>query len=478
MEIYRFRTTYGLLDGHNELEKQEIYFASPDELNDPMEGFRDIFWKGDDILWRNLLKNYLFCLEHIYLLTIIAAEQIKVGAKDIPLFNYPITNYPSHRLAITGKVRKRFFERPAMNDLPAQLANRQNAIRHNELLSHLMFVHQFAIKTIEDIYLEEGMIMKRVFLLDEETLDETALKAGNLAAIYNQLEAENDEKVDKLEIFFQVANGIRQGYTLSSFAASAPQNLFSNTMFIINDFDEAFINKLETLIYPDWYSASFLTNCKNSAIWGYYGDYHKGVCLIYQPQETNGVPSLDIRTETGYNTSGPTIGFQTLTFRKVNYDHQHIEIDFFRSLGRSPAEFLESTWYRGENGELSPYGSHLQDITDEWRKNYWDNFQNSLTIKIKEWEYEQEYRLTIAGFLIDYSEKDKRKLEYKFEDLKGIIFGIKTSPLDKMKIITIIKEKCRQANRKDFEFYQAYYSRATRQIERQQLSLIDFNSNN
>jgi hypothetical protein len=28
-----------------------------------MEGFRDIFWRGDQIVWRNLLRHYVLCLE-------------------------------------------------------------------------------------------------------------------------------------------------------------------------------------------------------------------------------------------------------------------------------------------------------------------------------------------------------------------------------------------------------------------------------
>lgn len=43
--LYRFRPLKRLLQ-YGELEKQEIYFASPSELNDPMEGFRDLFWRG------------------------------------------------------------------------------------------------------------------------------------------------------------------------------------------------------------------------------------------------------------------------------------------------------------------------------------------------------------------------------------------------------------------------------------------------
>jgi hypothetical protein len=31
------------------------------ELNDPLEGFKDLFWKGDVIVWKNLLRHYLLC---------------------------------------------------------------------------------------------------------------------------------------------------------------------------------------------------------------------------------------------------------------------------------------------------------------------------------------------------------------------------------------------------------------------------------
>lgn len=461
MEIYRFRKAKDLLDGYQELEKQEIYFASPEQLNDPMEGFRDIFWKGDEIVWRNMLKNYLFCLEHIYLLTVIAAEKTKVDASDIPLFNYPITNYSPQRFAITEQVRKRFFERPAMDSLPGQLASRQNAIRRNELLSHLNYVHNFAVKAIEDVYLEQGIILSQNFSHDEAILDNLVSRSGNLAALYDQVENENEEKVDKMELFFQVANGIRQGATLAAFASTSPEHLFSNSMFIINEFDKAFIDKLETLLYPDWYSASFLSNCKNSAIWGNYGDSHTGICLIYEADEISGRFTLSLNNK-------------PLTFQKVIYDKKHIEIDFFRSLGRSPEIFLEHTWYKGENGSLSPFASHLKEGTAEWRTKYWENFQKSLGKKIKEWKYEKEYRLTINGFLDNYTEKEDRKLKYDFSSLKGLIFGINTTALDKMKIINIIKEKCRKTGRKDFEFYQAFYSRATAQIEKQTLSVTNF----
>jgi hypothetical protein len=51
--------------GYNELENQEIYFSPLEDLNDPMEGFIDFVWKGDEILWENFLKHYVLCFEHV-----------------------------------------------------------------------------------------------------------------------------------------------------------------------------------------------------------------------------------------------------------------------------------------------------------------------------------------------------------------------------------------------------------------------------
>ena len=61
-ELYRFRSINYLLGKYNELENQSIYFASPEKLNDPLEGLRNIFWQGDQIVWRNFFKQYIYCL--------------------------------------------------------------------------------------------------------------------------------------------------------------------------------------------------------------------------------------------------------------------------------------------------------------------------------------------------------------------------------------------------------------------------------
>ena len=60
MKLYRFRSDPEFtLD---ELEKNYFYFSLPNELNDPMEGFINLYWEGDKILWKNFLKHFLYTL--------------------------------------------------------------------------------------------------------------------------------------------------------------------------------------------------------------------------------------------------------------------------------------------------------------------------------------------------------------------------------------------------------------------------------
>jgi hypothetical protein len=63
--LYRYRSVKQVLDGFHELERQEIYFCPPADLNDPIEGFKDLCWLGDQIVWKNLLKHYILCLLHV-----------------------------------------------------------------------------------------------------------------------------------------------------------------------------------------------------------------------------------------------------------------------------------------------------------------------------------------------------------------------------------------------------------------------------
>jgi hypothetical protein len=129
-------------------------------------------------------------------------------------------------------------------------------------------------------------------------------------------------------------------------------------------------------------------------------------------------------------------------------------------------------WYRGDGGIMSATGRLTG--TDEWRERYWENFHTTVTTKLKDWQHEREYRITLQSHTVDLSILSERKLQYRFEDLQGVIFGMKTTTEDKIAIARIIQAKCKQTGRSEFEFYKAYYSRITGRIETTPWTLVNF----
>lgn len=476
--MYRFRPIENLLEKYNELENQEIYFASPEELNDPIEGFRDIYWKGDSIIWKNLLKQYLRCLEHIFSLVLILGEDKKLYWKDIPIhinsLKFPTKEYK----AIFDEILNVFFKSKFFKNLPNDLAKRTNPVRRDELLSYFKLVHPFAIETISEVYRNYQLLPKQTKRKDHlDEFKKILERAGSIVLLTNKLEKEPSVKDKKniAEIFFSITNMVGSEVQLINQYENSEIELNSNRYFLLSDFPEQFLQSLESMIYPNWFSASFMSECTNSSVWGHYGQNHKGVCLIFEADKKGDIESLELDTENGYSSgSGATKAMVPHKFHKIRYENKHVEIDFFKSLARAPKYQLMAQWYTDEFGNKSICGEHLDNNIDEWRNAYWEKFIDSLIVKLDDWKYENEYRLIINDNFIDFNSIEKRKLKYDFSSLKGIIFGIKTSNADKIKILRIIEKKCKENSRKEFEFYQAYYSKENGKIETKRLNLMQF----
>ena len=133
--FYRFRSARGLLEQFQELERQEIFFSAPDQLNDPMEGFRDVVWGGDAIAWRCHLKHYVLCLMETISTFIIA------GRYDYDVIGQHDFSFSTVDKLATDALRdtyqrccERFFADKHVGELPKRLASANHAIRRAELL--------------------------------------------------------------------------------------------------------------------------------------------------------------------------------------------------------------------------------------------------------------------------------------------------------------------------------------------------------
>jgi hypothetical protein len=467
--LYRFRRLRRLLD-KGELLHQEIFFASPDSLNDPMEGFRDIFWLGDAIIWANLFRHYLLCLEWGYSILSLGGADEPLTWKNIPIFNVDeITFYPQYRGRI-DKLVDAFIGSDDVQSMVQLLAGRTHPIRREELAAYLQPVHTLALSIIQKNHREHGLAVKAdpdpgVEAYLQQTTGMVKLLLDHVARLGTEIP---DAELAIAALFMTHGQAIDEiKFTHQYNDAGKPVE--ANRAFVLFEFPNEYVTKLETLVYPDWYTACFMEECHDSSVWGSYGDNHTAACLIFRVGEEEASASLRLRRIAGYDSDGPFIDYVPHRFQKVVYESRHLPVDFFRSLGRLPIP-----WYTNRAGQRSICADDIFRDEDAWRTRYWDRFNDGVTRKLEAWHYEKEQRLILTGMHRDFAEPASRVTLYDFNDLIGIIFGIKTPIESKVAICKIIEDKCRAANRTDFKFYQAYYAQDKGCIEHREMRLLKF----
>ena len=473
--IYRFRSIDALLGKRAELEKQEIYFAPPKQLNDPVEGYKDMFWKGDVIVWKNFLRHYILCLMQVILHTLEHGDTYEINAERVPVTTIADDLDPDLRVlfdAICGKM----FDDVELAALPILLEQHVSPIRRNELLSVLLPVHFRLLKLLcTTLRPDEPINSLDAYFRQRE---DRSLRLQESFAAIDKLIAEHPDKIDLVEAMTaRSVSAIEQttflrGYVGTSDHHGPAWNVIGST------FPEVYLNGLENLSYGDWYTACFVADPRQASMWGYYGDSHRGACLKFK---TTALPSgeraLVLNRMVGLGGPAhkptPTYSYTPQPLQEVHYADRYPEVDFFRSLGTLIPRQL-AFWFRDIDGALSTTGTDLLSGSEEWRKNYWATFHAGVTTKLTDWQHEGEYRVTLQSGLADLSIPSERTLRYRFEDLRGIIFGIKTTVEDKAAIVHMIEAKCAETGRTDFEFHQAYYSRLTGRVETAPWDLVKF----
>ena len=478
-EVYKFRSIKQLLGMPNqELERQIIYFASPDQLNDPMEGFRDIAWTGDKIVWANLFKHYVFCLHRTYLLVAVFGDQVKLEANHVPIkgrWDEP----PTPQMAcIFDDIWKNIWNECALSHMIDNIMNMNHEIRYNELLLFLDDIHTRTLAAIQKQHIFHGL----------ETVSESSHKNGevskslltetNYFELIRQMEAKGDavtSTIDMITHKMMVWQRLAYKHDLRGASTLISER---NRQILMFEFANIYLQQIEKLLWPRWYTACFAKSYHNSSMWANYSDGHRGVCLIFESIGSGSESSLELKRMSNDNfalvshakTKADVVPME---LHDVRYTKKLERIDFFRNIGRLPHAAVMGLWYTNEYGQVSDSARHLNSDNDQtrWRKAYWDRFERYITSKSEDWAYERECRLLLFAAMDESLEGRRRIFTYHFETLKGIIFGLRTSSEDKLKIIDVVQEKCRENNLSEFKVYEAYYSPEHGDIRRREIRL-------
>ena len=468
-EFFRFRSIDALLGKFQELEKQTIYFASPEELNDPMEGLRDIVWDGDKIVWTHFFKHYIFCLNRCYLPLNITPRPRKLDVDSIPILERWDQIITPIEKNLFDDIWDRFRNLPYIREIIEALSNSRHKIRYREIVCYLRLIQTpVLLDEIRKIYVDHGIIPEPLIPPPIEESD-IAVQMEQLLSFITNTEAIADERARDAILQMIEARIDDIGLTVEYNTRTHPPEILDGMNRItMLDFPKLYVEQLDRLLWVKWYTACFTGSPHNSSVWAKYADSHKGVCLIFEDVENDNSTSLKLN----YKTSN---SFRTIPFREVHYADRPGEIDFFRTICRTTVSTLMELWYTDQDGNVSECAAHIGVDSDEaaWKELYWKNFFRDVTFKTKDWRYEQEYRLILDDGLGQFNEKDDRALTYDFKSLKGIIFGMRTSREDQVKIREIIEEKkkCPENNQTDFTYFQAYYSAKDGDIRTRKMQL-------
>ena len=361
----------------------------------------------------------------------------------------------------------RFCHLPYIQEIIEALANTTRKIRYREIIHYLQSIQIFGLlDEIRESYIDHRLIPEFPISQSPEELPKV-MGMEMLRNFIKKGEVIKDEHtLDALDAVFQVMEAMSDNtrltvqYNTRAFPAEILENM---DRIVMPDFPKIYVEQLGRLLWPKWYTACFTKSYHNSSVWAKYADGHKGVCLIFEAIEKDNSNSLELNQKTNNSSI-------TLPFRKVNYADKPEKIDFFWTV----CSTIRKLWYTDQDGNTSECAAHIGSASDaaDWRKTYMNNFFRDITTKIKDWAYEQEYRLVLADESSQFSEKSDRKLTYDFDSLKGIIFGMRTPTEDQMKIIKIIeKKKCDRNNQNDFQFFQADYSAKDGEIRKHRVQL-------
>jgi hypothetical protein len=295
-KFYRFRSVkYLLEEKYQELERQTIYFADLKTLNDPMEGYRDIFWKGDLIVWKNLIKCYLFCLQHAWAFLAISGKDAVPAEFHMPVYA-DIHAQPHGMKKIYDDICEAVFKYPEVNSYVENISKRSTPVRKNELLCHLKKLHAIALDAVAQIHFNHGLSEKSPNLKKQDLLKNLSNSCyfDSIERLLN--EHQREEKF--INAFFDAtARMHKQVDLINNYHLMGESN--AGKEFIVFDFPEKFLAALEEVVHPKWYTACFMSKCTNSSVWGSYGENHTGVCMIFKSPQRKNPHTLKITKSTG-----------------------------------------------------------------------------------------------------------------------------------------------------------------------------------
>lgn len=455
--LYRFRPLKNIFE-YNELENQTIYFAPVEQVNDPMEGHKIMIFDGDLVVWKNLFRHYIMCIFEISIINDIDRKN-SFNIKDINYMSIGGFNGNVHLQHLLSLVYGEFFS--IFDNEINRLVNERENISTNEL----------------EIYLSD--ILNIVILIIDYVVSNNTRKISenDKIDIKNQL----NNSID----FFKNHNKNNDSIFEFKHNKKSTINITDMPNYFKNNFFSDYIKCLKKIVSANELIACFADNPNNFLMWSHYADGHKSICLIFNTTEYKNLPSILLS-----EYSSDIYNYHHLY--QVKYQPYNQHINFFSNIHHTIMSIYRDYWYIDsyliKEGDKSKfYHDYVYDIYDKksikaYDKNnpflnrYFEETKLQILFKLNHWKDEREYRLILHDYMKHISEIKGEVYKYKFESLKGIIFGSNTPFNERNQILNIIKNKCIKENRTDFKFYEMQIDETNGELKQVELNINLFDA--
>lgn len=452
MKLYRYRSIKSAL---LELDNGTFYFADPAELNDPIEGYLKIFWRGDKPAWEGLLKNFVCSLFYDLQTYLFMAGRYHNDEQENFLSNLKskILLFDLHKF--DDSPLSKIFEELAENFLAEETVQEVVNFYGDDKIKCYSRETEFIFRTVIDAAFTICVRKCKSLGLIRDDFDEKFFDVAyeiSFEELKNISDAARKQKIDALEnLNLDMMESGLLALKLNHRSSDMNYRFKQHMLWLRFIFPRTYVEQLKEIIYPNGYVVCFSDTPTNSAMWGNYADNHRGICFIYDTENFDGHDFI-------------TFAAKSLEVKPIKYSERAVERNFFDTLRHMNFIHAED-WLTGLGGRKSK-----KLTASEGESKYIEDYQEKFYRKITDWHYEREYRIFLPDRFHRYADKFTRNLKYDLRTLTGIVFGIRTTLDDKLEILQKLSRLGKSI--RDFEFFQAEYDDETQIISIREKNLL------
>ena len=444
MKLYRYRTIESAL---LELDSGSFYFAEPAELNDPIEGYVKIFWQGDKPAWEGLLKNFICSLFYNLQTHLLMSRRFYFSERENFLSDLQnkslLSNLHLFDDSPLSKIFEELGEKFLSEEITQEVVNFYGADKIKCYGREMEFIFRTLIDAAFVICVRKCKMLGLIRDDFNEKFFDVAYEIS-FAELCDLSDAARKQKIEEIEnLNCDMMESGLLGLKLNRRLSDMNYKFKQEMLWLRFIFPRTYLDRLKEILYPNGYVVCFSETPTNSAMWGNYADNHRGICFIYETENIGGRDFINFAAK-------------SLEVKPIKYSRQIIEKNFFDTL-RHLSFINAEDWLTGSGGVKS-YKLDDCAATDEYDEDYQEKFYRKMT----DWDYEREYRIFLTDKFHSYDEKFSRNLQYDLKTLTGIIFGIRTTPDDKLEVIQKLVRLKKSV--RNFEFFQAEYDDETQII--------------